>query len=153
VRDLHSLYVHNHELPLDEQLFSLQSKFLVNLARGGEREQVLAINHSADPLPFLRPSPLSTITTGRPLGARIHRVSIGPLESRWANYEVSAEELTGAAPYSVRARLIAGMIPPNLVDEIQHVGFDYGLSPRKVAARVVAGRQVLWDEEVVLGAE
>jgi len=153
VRDLHSLYVHNHELPLDEQLFSLQSKFLVNLARGGEREQVLAINHSADPLPFLRPSPHSTITTGRPLGARIHRVSIGPLESRWASYEVSAEELTGAAPYSVRARLIAGMIPPNLVDEIQHVGFDYGLSPREVAARVVAGRQVLWDEEVVLGAE
>ena len=45
------------------------------------------------------------------------------------------------------------MIPPNLVDEIQHVGFDYGLSPREVAQRVVDGRQILWDEEVVLGAE
>jgi hypothetical protein len=153
IRDLHSLFVHNGELPLDEQLFSLQSKFLVNLARGGEREQVLAINHSADPLPFLRPSPLSTIATGRPLGARIHRRGIGPLETRWARYRVDAKELGGAGPYSVRARLIAGMIPPNLVDEIQHVGFDYGLSPREVAQRVVDGRQILWDEEVVLGAE
>ena len=35
VRDLHSLYVHNGELPLDKQLFSLQSKFITRNLRGG----------------------------------------------------------------------------------------------------------------------
>ena len=29
LRDQHSRYVHNGELPLDEQLFSLQSRFLL----------------------------------------------------------------------------------------------------------------------------
>ena len=56
VRDLHSLYVHNGELPLDKHLFSLQSRFVTRMVRGGEREQVLAVNYSPDPLPFLRPS-------------------------------------------------------------------------------------------------
>ena len=55
LRDLHSAYVHNHELPLDKELFSLQSRFLTRNVRGGEREQVLAVNYSPSPLPFLRP--------------------------------------------------------------------------------------------------
>ena len=45
--------------------------------------------------------------------------------------------------------MISGMVPPNLIDEIQHVGFDYGLSAREVADRIVEGRRVLWDKEVV----
>lgn len=40
VRDLHSLYVHNGELPQDKQLFSLQSNFITRNVRGGEREIV-----------------------------------------------------------------------------------------------------------------
>ena len=47
------------------------------------------------------------------------------------------------------------MVPVNLIHEIQGVGFDYGLSPREVADRVVEGHQVLWskDLEIPLHAE
>ena len=151
VRDPHSLYVHNGELPLDKQLFSLQSKFVTRMVRGGEREQVLAINYSPDPLPFLRPSTSSTILTGRPLGARKHKEGIEPLGRRWARYEVPASALDdGTGPYTATVELEAAMVPINLVDAIKDVGFDYGMSVRDVAARVVAGHLVLWHREVAL---
>jgi len=145
VRDSHSLYVHNGELPLDKSLFSLQSKFMTRMVRGGEREQVLAVNYSPDPLPFLRPSTSSTILTGRPRGARKHKQGIEPLGRRWADYEVPRKQLTGAGPYQVDAELVAGMVPVNLIDAIKGVGFDYGLSARQIADRVVAGHLVLWQ--------
>lgn len=150
VRDSHSLYVHNGELPLDRQLFSLQSKFITRMLRGGEREQVLAVNYSPDPLPFLRPSTSSTILTGRPRGARKHKQNIEPLGSRWARYRVPASALTGRGPYRVHVEIKAGMVPVNLVHEIKDVGFDYGLSAREVAERVVAGHQVLWEREATV---
>ena len=151
VRDTHSLYVHNGELPLDRHLFSLQSRFLTRMVRGGEREQVLAVNYSPDPLPFLRPSTTSTILTGRPLGARKHKQNIEPLGHRWAEYRVPARNLTGNGPYRAEVRLKAAMVPVNLVDEIKEVGFDYFMSAREIAERVVAGHQVLWEREVDLG--
>ena len=151
VRDLHSIYVHNGELPLDPYLFSLQSKFMTRMARGGEREQVLAVNYSPDPLPFLRPSTRSTHLLGRPLGARKHRTTIGPLQSRFATYKVSKKALRGSqGPYMANVKLIAQMVPVNLIDEIQDVGFDYFMSPREVADRVVEGAQILWDRDVPL---
>ena len=42
------------------------------------------------------------------------------------------------------------MVPINLVDAIKDVGFDYGMSVRDVAARVVEGHLVLWRREVAL---
>jgi hypothetical protein len=147
VRDNHSLYVHNGELPLDRQLFSLQSRFLTRMVRGGEREQVVAINYSPDPLPFLRPSTSSTILTGRPLGARKHKQNIEPLGRRWARYRVAPSQLTGKGPYRINVRLVAGMIPVNLVNIIKIVGFDYDMSAKQVAERVVAGHLVLWEQE------
>ena len=149
VRDSHSLYVHNGELPLDKQLFSLQSRFITRMVRGGEREQVLAVNYSPDPLPFLRPSTSSTILTGRPLGARKHKQNIEPLGKRWARYRVPASALSGDGAYEIRVELIAGMVPVNLIDAIKGVGFDYGMSAREVAERVVDGHQVLWTREAV----
>ena len=151
VRDLHSIYVHNGELPLDPYLFSLQSKFMTRMVRGGEREQVLAINYSPDPLPFLRPSTRSTHLLGRPVGARKHRATIGALQSRWAEYEVSKKALRGSqGPYIANVKLISQMVPVNLIDEIQDVGFDYFMSPRQVADRVVEGAQTLWERDVPL---
>ena len=151
VRDNHSLYVHNGELAQDDQLFSLQSQFLTTMVRGGEREQVLAINYSPDPLAFIRPSTSSTILTGRPPGARIHRVGIPPEESRWARYRVDKNQLkTSTPPYKVNVKLIAGMVPVNLVDAIKGVGFDYGMSARSVADKVVEGHRVLWEREMIL---
>lgn len=153
VRDSHSLYVHDGKLPRDEQLFSLQSLFLTRNVRGGEREQVLAVNQSVDALPFVRPSTRSTVLTGQPAGARIHRQSIPPLSARTAGYRVDGAALGGPGPYTVTVRLKAGMVPVNLVAEIQDVGFDYGMSPREVADRVVAGHDVLWQEQVTVDVE
>jgi hypothetical protein len=78
VRDLHSKYVHNHELPLDKEFFSLQSKFITRNIVGGEREQMLPLNYSASPLLSLQPSTKSTILQGRPDGARKHKKTTEP---------------------------------------------------------------------------
>ena len=151
VRDSHSLYVHNGELPLDKFLFSLQSRFVVRMVRGGEREQVLAVNYSPDPLPFLRPSTQSTVLLGRPVGARKHRQVLPPLASKWAKYKIKRSELEGSkAPYNANIKIIAGMVPVNLINEIKDVGFDYDLSAREVAEAVVAGHLVLWERQVAL---
>jgi len=150
VRDLHSLYVHNDELELDKQLFSLQSKFITRNIRGGEREQILAINHSPDPLPFLRPDVRPTILTGRILGARIHKKSIEPNGHRWAEYAINAEQLSGKPPYSANIQLKAAMIPVNLVAAISAIGFDYDMSAQDVADGVLAGHQVLYKKELMI---
>ena len=148
LRDSHSIYVHNGELPRDPYLLSLQSKFITRMVRGGEREQVLALNVSPDPLPFLRPSTSSTILTGRPRGARKHKQGIPPGGSRVGRYVVEPQALTGRGPYTAEVELVAGMVPVNLVYEIQGVGFDYGMSPREVADKVVEGHLVLWQREM-----
>ncbi len=151
VRDSHSLYVHNGELPRDTQLFSLQSSFLTRMVRGGEREQVLPINFSPDPLPFVRPSTSSTVLTGRPVGARKHRRTIASLGSKWASYTVDRAALAGTSgPYTARIRIKSGMVPPNLIHEIGFVGFDYGLSAREVADAVVEGHIVIEERELAL---
>ncbi len=148
VRDAHSLYVHNGELPLDEDLFNLQSKFLVRLLRGGEREQVLAINSSADVLPFVRPEARATTLYGRPRGARKHKQTIEPGGSRTATYEVAGDKLRGGERYSISAQFISQMVPVNLIAAIQVAGFDYGMSPAQVAREVVRGSSVLYSRHL-----
>ena len=147
VRDLHSAYVHNRELPLDTQLFSLQSKFVTRNLRGGEREQVLAVNYSPSPLPFLRPERRSSVLLGRPGGARKHKQGIGPLDSRWARYRVTKKQLTGRGPYRAVVQLKAAMVPVNLINEIRDVGFDYGMSARDVADVLVHGHVIRTGED------
>lgn len=153
VRDLHSLYVHNHELPLDKDLFSLQSKFITRNVRGGEREQVLAVNYSPSPLPFLRPEPRSTTLQGRPSGARKHKVGIPPLGSRWASYQIGTDMLSGSGTYTLSLQLKAAMVPVNLIHEIQSVGFDYNLSPREIADALIEGHQVIWERKLDVNVE
>ena len=148
VRDLHSLYVHDGELPLDEQLFSLQSKFITRNLRGGEREQVLPINYSIDPLPFIRPESRPTIIYGRPAGARKHRKTIPPLQERWGHYEVDKSKLTGNGPYAANIKLIAAMVPVNLLSEIILAGIDYDMTPRELADGIRDGHIVLWEKEI-----
>jgi hypothetical protein len=151
VRDLHSIYVHNGELPRDKFLFSLQSKFLTRMVRGGEREQVLAVNYSPSPSPFLRPSTQATVLLARPVGARKHRETLNPLQSKWPTYKVGRDALRGSeGPYRAKIRLIAQMVPVNLIHEIQSVGFDYYMSPMDVARAVVEGAQVLYERDVDL---
>lgn len=148
VRDTHSLYVHDNLVPLDKQLFSLQSRFVTRLVRGGEREQVLAINTSPDPLPFVRPFTRSLMLTGQPQGARKHRQTIPPLATRTANYKVPASALTGEGKYNVSVKLRSAMVPINLIDAIQGVGFDYGMSAKQIADEIVAGHSTVWEKEM-----
>jgi nitrate/TMAO reductase-like tetraheme cytochrome c subunit len=146
VRDSHSLYVHRGDVPIDEDLFSLQSRFVMRMARGGEREEILALNHSVTPQPLQRPQTRANSVYGRPRGARKHKMSIPPLGSKTADYDVPAEQLTGDGPYTINVKLIAQMVPVNLIAAIQDVGFDYGLTPKEVADRVVEGAHTLYDK-------
>ena len=145
------MYVHNGEIEQDRQLFSLQSRFLTRMVRGGEREQVLSVNYSPDPLPFMRPPTRATVLLARPAGARKHRQTIPPLGDLSAQYKVSARELAGSQPpYEATIRLIAQMVPANLIHEIQEVGFDYYMSPRAVADGVVNGAITVWERRLEL---
>ena len=144
VRDSHSVYVHNGELEEDPDLFSLQSIFLVRTLRGGEREQILPTNLSADVLPFVRPETRATTLVGHPLGARKHKQTIEPLGRRTATYAVPANKLKSGEHYKIAIRFIVQMVPVNLVDQIQDAGFDYGMSPADIARRIVDGSVALW---------
>ena len=152
VRDTHSVYVHNGELEEDRDLFSLQSIFVVRTIRGGEREQILPTNLSADVLPFVRPEMRATTLVGHPAGARKHKQTIEPLGRRTATYTVPANKLRSGERYSITVRFIVQMVPVNLVDAIQDAGFDYGMSPAEIARRIVDGSAALWtrNAEVTL---
>ena len=153
LRDAHSLYVHDGKLPLDDQLFSLQTKFLVRLNRGGEREQILPINTSISVEPFVRPETRATTIYGRPRGARKHKQTIEPGGSRTASYSVDGSALTGKGPYKIDVKFIAQMVPANLLSAIQGVGFDYGMSPKEIADGVVNGAIVVRDRSLTVGAK
>jgi hypothetical protein len=150
VRNLHSSYVHHGDLPLDPYLFSLQSHFVTRNVRGGDRQQVLSVNYSADPLPYVRPETFSVIFTGRPGGSRVQREGIEVRNSRWPEYYVKPSELTGQGPYKLQIRFLAAMVPVNLITEIKVVGFDYNMSPRQVADAIRNGQLLLYDKEVKL---
>ena len=152
-RDGESSYVHAGELEKDDQLFTLQSRFLVQNVRGGERERIITIPYSTTALPFLRPSTRSLILTGESTVERNHRKGIEPLGHRWASYRIDGDALTGKGPYRATIRLIAQMIPVNLVTAIQGVGFDYGMSARAVADAVVAGHEALWERDVTFSID
>lgn len=150
VRDLHSSYVHHRDLPLDKYLFTLQSRFVTHNLRGGDREQVLAVNYSPDPIPFIRPPTFAENFTGRPDGARLQRRGIEPGASRWPRYVVKGSQLHGPGPYKVRIRFLAGMVPVNLITEIKVAGFDYNMSPRSVADAIKSRHSLLYDKEVTV---
>ena len=148
LRDLHSLYVHNGELPEDPFLFNLQSKFVVTQGRGGEREAVIPIPYTVTALPIVRPTTLSLVFAGEPTTERNHRKGIEPLGNRWASYEVEGDALTGKGPYTATVRLNSQMVPVNLITAVQRVGFDYGMSAKDVADAVVEGADILWEKMV-----
>jgi hypothetical protein len=143
LRDNHSFYVHNGELPLDRQLFSLQTRFLTRNVRGGEREAIVPVPFSLDPLPFVRPETRPFTVLGRPVSARKHKQNIAPNGQRWARYHIKRSQLTCDGPYTAQVQLVAGMVPVNLIQTISFVGFDYNMSAREVADAVVAGHLVL----------
>ncbi len=142
ILDLHSSYVTSGQLPLDKQLFNLQSKFLTRLARGGEREQVLAVNTSISAQPFIRPETRPSLIYGHPLGARKHRQVINAADQRIAKYRFKVPK-NSQWPLTIDAKLTWQMVPVNLIHEISKAGFDYEMSEKEVAERVVEGAVVI----------
>lgn len=149
LRDTHSLYVHNGELPLDKSLFSLQGRFLTFSVRGPEQERVLAVPITLTALRFLQPERRSSALIGRHFGARKHRQGLQPGASRWGKYKIPGRDLTGKGPYTAHIELKAAMAPVNLLNAIRHVGFDYGISARAASTALVAGHQVVWERELL----
>ena len=150
VRDEHSLYVRAGHLPRDEQLFNLRSPFVVRLSHGGEREQVLPANYSFDPLIFVRPATTPSLLFGGVRGIRLQKRNIETGGHRFAHYDVAPEAMTGKPPYVATIKLVAGQLPPHLIHAISGVGFEYGLTPRKLGDALVAGYRVLWERRVQL---
>jgi hypothetical protein len=148
VRDHYSTFVRSGKLPLDDYLFSLQSHFVVQNGRGGERERIIPIPYPSTSLPRVLPAPVSLIFTGEPATERNHRKGIEPLGHRWAGYEIAGKALTGKGPYRANIKLISQMVPANLVGAIQSVGFDYGMSTAEVVAGVAGGADVLWEKNL-----
>ncbi len=151
LRDTHSLHVANGDIPLDKDLFNLQSKFLVKLARGGEREQVLAVNWSLSALPFIRPELRPSTLYGRPAGARKHRRVLKANGSRKAVYKVDTVAVNW--PLSAEISLIIQMVPVNLVAAVAAAGFDYEMSPKSVAEQVVSGAETLWKRRLSIARD
>ena len=43
---------------------------------------------------------------------------------------------------------MSAMVPVNLIDAIQYVGFDYNMSAREIADNIVAGHAVIWEKQM-----
>ncbi|WP_028301235.1 multiheme c-type cytochrome [Oceanospirillum beijerinckii] len=150
LRDRHSKYVQAGEVALDEQLFNLQSKFMVRLQHGAEREQVLPSPVSVSVAPYIRPESRPSSLYGRAKSARKHRKGIEPFGHRTARYEVPAEQLTGTGPYQLDIKFISQALPVNLVTTVQVAGFDYNMSPKQVADELVKGSMVIRERSIEL---
>jgi nitrate/TMAO reductase-like tetraheme cytochrome c subunit len=103
--DLQSVEVGDQKLPHDNQLFSMQSKFLTTNLKGTDREMYLPINLDFDQDPFIRPGGAPTSILNHPPNARLEKRSIPPLGSRVAHYKVPAELMRKQGTYRLAARL------------------------------------------------
>ena len=144
LRDSESRYVAAGLLPHDDDLFNLQSKTYVAVIRGPRRAQNLAPPLSLTALPMVRPDARPTLLYGRTRGSRKHRTGIPAGQARTATYHVPADRLKPGEIHDIEAKLIFQPVPVNLIHATQSVGFDYGMSPREVADRIVTGAAELW---------
>jgi hypothetical protein len=104
-RDLQSEDVGSGKLPRDNQLFSMQTKFLTTNLKGTEREMSLPINMDVDQRPLIRPgsAPISLLNHA-PL-VRMEKRSIPPLCTRDAHYKIPGKLLSKAGTYRLAVRL------------------------------------------------
>jgi nitrate/TMAO reductase-like tetraheme cytochrome c subunit len=103
--DLQSKDVGDLKLPHDDQLFSMQSKFLTTNLKGTDREMYLPINLDFDQDPFIRPGGAPTSILNHPPNARLEKRSIPPLGSREAHYKVAGAVLKKPGTYRLLCRL------------------------------------------------
>ncbi len=103
--DLQSLDVAAGTIEHDDQLFSLQSRFLTTNVKGTEREMYLPINLDLDQLPFIRPGNAPVSLLNHPAFVRLEKRSLPPLATRDAKYKVPAKLMSKAGTYRIAVRL------------------------------------------------
>lgn len=105
VADLQSDDVRHGRVPHDDQLVSMQAKFITTNVKGTDREMYLPINLDVDQRPFIRPGGTPTSLVNHPPLARMEKRSIPPLGTRLAQYKVPAEKLKQPGTYKLAVRL------------------------------------------------
>lgn len=105
VADLQSEDVRKGTIEHDDQLFSMQAKFITTNLKGTDREMYLPINLDFDQLPFIRPGGTPTSLLNHPPFARMEKRSIPPLATRVARYKVPGTALERAGTYRLAVRL------------------------------------------------
>lgn len=103
--DNHSLDVLDRKIPLDTQLFNLQTKFLTTNVKGTDREMYLPINVDFDQLPFIRPPAQPVTVLNHPPFIRMEAHSLPPLGSRNAKFSVPARLIQQPGTYRLSVRL------------------------------------------------
>lgn len=105
VADLQSFDVRQGKIAHDDQLVSMQAKFITTNVKGTDREMYLPINLDVDQRPFIRPGGTPTSLLNHPPLARMEKRSIPPLATRIAKYKVPASALTKPGKYRLAVRL------------------------------------------------
>jgi Cytochrome c554 and c-prime len=111
VADLQSFDVRAGKIAHDDQLVSMQAKFITTNVKGTDREMYLPINLDFDQLPFIRPGGTPTSLLNHPPFARMEKRSIPPLGTRIAAYKVPAKLLTRQGTYRLAIRMRARTEP------------------------------------------
>jgi Cytochrome c554 and c-prime len=105
VADLQSAGVRSGKVEHDDQLVSMQAKFITTNVKGTDREMYLPINLDFDQLPFIRPGGTPNSLLNHPPFARMEKRSIPPGGTRIASYKVPAGAMTQSGTYKLAARL------------------------------------------------
>jgi Cytochrome c554 and c-prime len=103
--NLHSVDVLSGKLPHDDQLFNLQTMFLVTSVTGTDREFPLPVNFEGDQRPFARAANVPTTVLNHPPGVRMESRSLPPTMTRDANYTAPASALSKPGKYRLAVRL------------------------------------------------
>ncbi len=111
VADLQSHDVREKKIAYDDQLFSMQAKFITTNVKGTDREMYLPINLDFDQLPFIRPGGTPASVNNHPPNVRMEKHSIPPLATRTAPYKVPGNLLTKPGTYRLAVRLRARTEP------------------------------------------
>lgn len=107
----HSLQVRQGLIPPDNQLFNLQTQFLITHVKGTDREMYLPVNADFDQLPFLRPGNIPTSVMNHPPFIRMEQKSIPPLGHKIAKYKVPGFLLRKPGTYRMSIRMRSRMEP------------------------------------------
>jgi nitrate/TMAO reductase-like tetraheme cytochrome c subunit len=111
LRDNHSQEVTSRKIPADNQLFNLQSKFLITNLKGTEREMYLPFNVDIDPLPYLRPGVVPYTVLNHPPFVRMEAHSIPPVDSMKACYTIPADCVQQPGRYRLSVRMRSRVEP------------------------------------------